>query len=95
MLTIDIIRDGRQCTLFLTGRLDTATAPQLEDTLLRMDATVKALTLNMTDLDYLSSAGLRTLLKLQTTFALTLTGVSEGVKEVLEVTGYIGFLKIL
>ncbi len=95
MLTIDAIRTGTECIMILSGRLDSASAKQLEDKALRLDRKIRALTLDMTSLVYISSGGLRMLLTLQKNFDLTLTGVTEEVREVLEVTGFIEFLKIV
>ena len=95
MLTIDTIRNDTECTMALSGRLDTAGAKQLEDTALRLDKSVKTLTLDMAALDYISSGGLRTLLGLRKTFALSLAGVTEEVREILEVTGFIQFPDIV
>ena len=94
MLTIDAILSDTACTMALSGRLDAAGAQQLRDAALRLDRSVRALTLDMTALSYISSGGLRALLELQKTFGLRLTGVTEEVREILEVTGFIQFLKI-
>ena len=52
-------------TISLTGRLDTATAPQLESELKRSVAGVTELCFDFAGLEYISSAGLRVLLSAQ------------------------------
>lgn len=85
-------------TLALSGRLDTMTAPELEAELSALLPTVQTLTLDMEDLDYISSAGLRVILKTQKALekkaGLKLTHVSEAVREVFDITGFSDFLTI-
>ena len=85
-------------TLALVGRLDTMTAPELEAEISAMLPTVQSLTLDMEKLDYISSAGLRVILKtqkaLEKTSGLKLTHVSDEVKEVFDITGFSDFLSM-
>ena len=85
-------------TLALEGRLDTLTAPELEAGISAMFPTVQTLTLDMEKLDYISSAGLRVILKTQKALekkaGLKLTHVSNEVKEVFDITGFSDFLTI-
>ena len=85
-------------TLALEGRLDTLTAPELEAEISAMFPTVQTLTLDMEKLDYISSAGLRVILKTQKALekkeGLKLTHVSNEVKEVFDITGFSDFLTI-
>ena len=83
-------------TLSLAGRLDTMTAPELETEISSLLPTVPSLTLDMEKLDYISSAGLRVILKTQKALekksGLKLIHVSEAVKEVFDITGFSDFL---
>ena len=54
-------QNGNSLCLALEGRLDTNTAPELENTIKGAIDGVEELTIDMADLDYLSSAGLRVL----------------------------------
>ena len=85
-------------TLALEGRLDTLTAPELEAEISAMFPTVQTLTLDMEKLDYISSAGLRVILKTQKVLTqkagLKLIHVSDEVREVFEITGFSDFLTI-
>lgn len=85
-------------TLALVGRLDTMTAPELEAEISAMLPTVQSLTLDMEKLYYISSAGLRVILKTQKALekksGLKLTHVSDEVKEVFDITGFSDFLSM-
>ena len=74
----------------IDGRLDTVTAPELERFLSEKYEGITALTFDCTKLVYVSSAGLRVLLTAHKRMkgAMKLTGVSELVMEVLEMTGF-------
>ncbi len=82
----------------LAGRLDTVTAPELEAELGEKLDGVRELTLDMAQLQYISSAGLRVLLAAQKRMnrqgRMRLTGVGEAVMEVFEVTGFADILTI-
>ena len=85
-------------TLFLTGRLDTSTAPQLEAEIQQSIDHITSLVLDFSNLDYISSAGLRVLLsaqkKLQSKGGMVIRGVCENVMEIFEITGFSDFLTI-
>lgn len=84
-------------TVILEGRLDTLTAPELEKELGELNG-VKDLVIDMEKLDYISSAGLRVILKAQkimnTQGAMKLLKVDESVTEVFEITGFVDILNI-
>ena len=91
-------RNGNALTVTLEGRLDTSTAPQLDDTLKDALEGVTDLTLDMEKLDYLSSAGLRVLLSVQKTMnrqgTMTVRNVNETILEIFEITGFSDILTI-
>ena len=97
-MTIEKIINGAEATLEIAGRLDTTTAPQLEAVIDAETAGITALTLDMQALEYISSAGLRVLLKAQKLMngkgSMKLTGVNEVIMEVLEITGFVDILTI-
>jgi anti-sigma B factor antagonist len=88
-------KDG-ELTVEIDGRLDTATAPELESFLTKNYEGVTALTFDCEKLIYVSSAGLRVLLTAHKRMkgAMKLTGVNELVFEVLEMTGFSDILVI-
>ena len=64
-MTILKTLNASELTVALSGRLDTTTAPQLEAELKENLGGVEKLVLDLKELDYLSSAGLRVLLSAQ------------------------------
>lgn len=97
-MTIEIVKGKEETVLMISGRLDTNTASVLEKTIredIRENAT---LVLDMKELEYISSAGLRVLLsaqkRMQRNGAMKLIHVCEIVKEVLELTGFADILDI-
>ena len=81
-------------------RLDTATAPDLEQAIKAALDNVSELTLDLQKLDYISSAGLRVLLAAQKAMnskqgKMELTHVGETIMEIFEVTGFSDILTIV
>ena len=87
-----------ELTVVLKGRLDTTTAPELEKELKASLDGVTALIIDMTALDYISSAGLRVLLSAQKIMnkqgEMKVVHVGETIMEILEVTGFSDILSI-
>ena len=97
-MIINKTKDGTRMTVALEGRLDTTTAPDLEQSLKDELAGLTELTLDFEKLDYISSAGLRVLLSTQKIISkqgtMVVTHVNEMVMEVFEVTGFSDILTI-
>ena len=97
-MNINKTLEGTTLTIALEGRLDTTTSPQLETLLASELDGVTELVFDFTDLDYLSSAGLRVLLTAQKRMnqqgAMKLRNVNTTVKEVFDITGFADFLTI-
>ena len=97
-MTITTTRNGSALTLQLEGRLDTTTSPQLEAELSASLDGVKQLTLDLQQLAYLSSAGLRVILGAQKRMnkqgQMVVRHVNETIMEVFEVTGFVDILTI-
>ena len=97
-MTINRKQNGTNLEIALEGRLDTATAPELEAELSGSMADAQTLTLDMSGLAYISSAGLRVLLAAHTAMrakgGMKVTHVSGIVQEVFEVTGFADILTI-
>ena len=90
--------DGTTLNIALEGRLDTTTAPELEQELKNSMDGADALTLDFSKLDYISSAGLRVLLSAHKTMSkkggMKVVNVNEIVNEVFDVTGFADILDI-
>jgi anti-sigma B factor antagonist len=95
---MNIIHNKNESALVISleGRLDTITAPELEEFLKSNLTDVNRVTINCEKLDYVSSAGLRVLLALnkKTKNNLCLEKVQNAVMEILEITGFVNILEI-
>lgn len=90
--------EGSALTIQLVGRLDAVTALELDKYLQATLKGVTDLTIDLADLEYISSAGLRMLLKTQKRMdkqgAMQIKNIRENVREVLDMTGFSGFLTL-
>lgn len=81
------------------GRLDTLHATSFIDSIELLMKTANSMVLDMAELEYISSAGLRALLMAHKTMSnkggLTILHANETVTEVLEVTGFCDILNIV
>ena len=97
-MNITKTQNGNAVTIALEGRLDTTTAPQLEQALKSVLDDATELTLDFEKLDYISSAGLRVLLSAHKAMlkkgGMKVTNVNEIVREVFDVTGFVDILTI-
>ena len=97
MNIVKTIEDGK-AVFEIEGRLDTTTAPELEQELKDSLEGVTELVLDLGKLDYISSSGLRVLLTtrkiMQSQGEMKVTNVTETVMDVFEVTGFTDILTI-
>lgn len=97
-MEIKKISEGTALTVYISGRLDATTAFQLDKDLSASLAGVDDLTVDLADLEYISSAGLRLLLKIQKRMdkqgAMRIRNIRENIREVLDMTGFSGFLTL-
>lgn len=99
-MTINKKKDGNKVIFALEGRLDTTTAPQLQETLIPEFNETPNIELDFSELAYVSSAGLRVLLMGEKTAkaksgSLTISNVSSEIMEVFDMTGFSAILKIV
>ena len=98
MLTINKSFADTELTVALEGRLDTTTAPELEQSLQESISDVSELVMDFEKLEYISSAGLRVLLSAQKIMnrqgSMKVIHVNETIMEILEVTGFVDILTI-
>ncbi len=91
-------RTDDKLVVALEGRLDTMTAPELENDIKPALDGVKELTFDMAKLDYISSAGLRIILAVQKIMnkqgSMKIINANEMVMEIFEVTGFSEILNI-
>ncbi len=98
IMTVNKTKEGNKLTVAIEGRVDTTTAPVLENELKGAIDGVEALVLNFSGVEYISSAGLRVLLSVQKIMnrqgEMKVTNVSEDIMEIFEVTGFSDILTI-
>ena len=97
-ITINKEKKGSTLNVRLSGRLDTSTAPELQNSISADLEEVNELVMDLKELDYISSAGLRVLLsahkKMSSKGGMTVINVSETVMEVFDITGFSEILVI-
>lgn len=98
-MKIELQKDGNSLVIKLEGRLETSTAPQLQEIVEKELHDVMDLQIDMEQLEYVSSAGLRVLLfaskKMKAKQGnVNVCNVGEDVMEVFEITGFNDILNI-
>ena len=97
-MKIDKTLSGSTLTIALEGRLDTTTAPDLDQELKDSLNDISELIFDFAALEYISSAGLRVLLSAQKTMSkqgsMKIMHVSDMVMDVFDVTGFADMLTI-
>ncbi len=97
-MTIQQNIDQGRGEFILSGRLDTTTAPDLDAALEKVMADLTEIVFDFQNLEYISSAGLRVLLKTQKAMnkkgSMKVIHVNDTVMEVFEVTGFTDILTI-
>lgn len=96
-MTINKETNGNEMVISLEGRLDTTTAPQLDEEIKKLDG-VDKLVIDLKQLEYISSAGLRILLSAQKVMnkrgGMVIRNVSDVIREIFDVTGFVDILTI-
>ena len=97
-MTIVKKQNGSALEIALEGRLDTVTAPELDEAVEKEAAESASLVFDMTHVQYISSAGLRSLLNadelMEDKNGIKLINVNKEVKAVLDMTNFSGLIKI-
>ncbi len=98
-MEVKIEKDNGLLNAIITGRLDTNTAPELEIMVNESLDNIKNVQFDLTNLDYISSAGLRVILIFHKQMAalgggLVILNPKEEVMDVFDMTGFSSFLKI-
>ena len=97
-MNINLVKENELLKIELQGRLDTNTSPALEEVINTLEADVKDLVIDIKDLEYISSAGLRVLLAAQKKMikvgSLKVINVCDSIMEIFEITGFVDILEI-
>ena len=93
MLNIEKILAEDSLTLLLSGKVDTATSPELDAVLTESLGGVNHLTVDIKDVEYITSAGLRVLLATHNLMeakqgTMVLRNVSDAMMHVFDMTGF-------
>ena len=99
-LEMKLINRGNEGEILLTGALDTVTSVEAEEHFNAAAERFDQIILNMSDLKYVSSAGLRIIKLLHVKMnkkdgKLLISNVNDNVMEVFEITGFAGLLNIV
>lgn len=98
IMTVNKKKEGAKLTVVIEGRVDTTTAPVLEEELKAAIDGVESLVLDFGSVEYISSAGLRVLLSVQKIMnrqgEMKVISVSDDIMEIFEVTGFSDILTI-
>ena len=91
---------GDVLVLSLQGKLNSANSADIEADILRNTGQTNRLLLDLSGLDYISSAGLRVVLVVakrlkQSAGLLVLCGIQNQVKEVFEISGFLDILDVV
>ena len=97
-MEIKTTTEGDRLTIAVSGRVDTVTAPELEAGLKLGDA--KCVVIDLANVPYMSSAGLRLLLTVHKTMLarggeFQVANVQSAVREVLDITGFSDILSLV
>lgn len=101
MIIMDITKNfnGKELTLSVKGRIDTITSKDLDKEINDEIGNFESLILDFTDLEYISSAGLRVLITTQKklkpeNIPFIIKNVDDNVKEIFRMSGFNKILKI-
>lgn len=96
-MDVQVQREGASARVAVSGSLNTNTASQLEGELEPLFGEVTEIAFDFSDLDYISSAGLRVIMM---TFkrlggtGVSVAGASDEVREVFDITGFSGLFEV-
>jgi anti-sigma B factor antagonist len=97
-MNIDKNREGNKLTISIGGELDALTAPELMEVVEKELSDVTELIIDLKELNYTSSAGLRVLLVAQQIMdeqgSMTVTHANDAVMDIFEETGFTDILDI-
>ena len=97
-MTVNTTKDGTKVTVEIQGRLDTTTAPDLEKEMSAIWDEAAEMVIDIAELEYISSAGLRVLLaaqkKMNKKGGMVVKNANESIMDIFEVTGFVDILTI-
>ena len=100
-MTINLVNEGEQLVAQLSGRLDTAAAVEIAPGFQTLaEQASKHIILDCTQLEYISSSGLRLFLSLRKESAskggkLQVRGINADIRQIFMMTGFISLFEII
>lgn len=99
-MNLNITTDNNIVIISIEGSIDSKTAGDLQSQIMGKVSETNNVLLDLTKVDYVSSAGLRVLLMIYRQIKtrngkVILVGVSEEIKDVMSMTGFINFFEIV
>ncbi len=97
-MSIQFVKEEKYLLASLEGKVDNKTAPEIQAEILRETANYSYIIIDMSQVIYMASAGLRVLLLLYRQIkaksgVIYLVGVPEEIKDVMKTTGFVNFFK--
>ena len=91
--------NGKELIIKVEDRIDTVTAPDFENEILDEMGEFDSLVIDFSNLEYISSAGLRVLIATQKklkpeNIPMTINNVNDSIKEIFRISGFDKILKI-
>ena len=90
-MTANVSNEGDVYTIAITGRIDTISSPELEEEFNRIEPRAEKVIFDMTEVDYISSAGIRTIVAIHRRMVskdgLVLRGLRKNVRAIINMTG--------
>lgn len=96
-MKLNVTNENKICTIMIEGSIDALTSPELEQAISAAAPDCDKMVLDMTGVDYISSAGLRAVVGANHNLGkdrLTLRGLAPNVFEIFRLTGFTKFLNI-
>lgn len=98
-MNVDINTNGNIVIISIEGSIDSKTAGELQSQIMGKVSESDNVLLNLTEVDFVSSAGLRVLLMIYRQIKskngkVILVGVSQEITDVMSMTGFINFFEI-
>ena len=99
-MTVEAVRNENELVLYIEGKIDTITSPQLEQAIKdNLEEETKLVTLDFKQVSIISSTGIRVLLQTHRIMTkgkgrMVLRNMNDVILEALEITGFIGEFEI-
>jgi anti-sigma B factor antagonist len=98
-MEINVKSSGQVTLVEMAGDIDSNTAPQAHERILPLVQPAAKILLDMSGVEYMSSAGLRMLLSMYRQVSrqnggIVLVGLAEEIKDTMSVTGFLNFFTI-